>query len=100
MNDERLKMLIRHPSTFILGLTMAFAIGDEWIENNIVYGDITLTKYYLEKDVITAVRLSSEHHLKNFTTYNSLLYVATGGSIICWRRKPCRPSSTFGLVYL
>lgn len=83
MDGNKVKMLIKGgPSTFVLGLTYAFAMGDEWIKKNIVDKEDRFTK-----DRITSVVMNEGDYSSTFTTHSSKIVIATGGTIIFWDHK-------------
>lgn len=83
MDGNKVKMLIKGgPSTFVLGLTYAFTMGDEWIKKNI------LGKFdQFGRGKITRVVMDEEDYSSTFTTHSSKIIIATGGTMIFWDDK-------------
>jgi len=78
-NVRRVKSMLENPGTFILGLTIAFALGDNWIMENIAY-----TFFDEESRAIQNASMDIEYHSTSFTTNSSSIIVATAGTLICW----------------
>lgn len=82
-SDERVIAMIKNPPTFILGITLAFALGEKWIKRN-------FTENFMFQDIknkTTRIDLQMKYHSTTFTTKTSDIIIATAGSIICWAYK-------------
>lgn len=81
MSNEKLREMIQSEEGFLLGLSMAFKLGDEWILSNICdNGKIDEIKIWRGE-------LPLNCHLCHFTVPSSKLIISTGGTYIYIGRK-------------
>lgn len=76
---EKISSLITNPSSFFLGLTLAFSIGDEFVKS-------IIAPFPFSEEGIGYIRdLHEEYISSRFMCEGSGIYIITGGTIIFWR---------------
>jgi len=76
MNSKRVRTIIE--SDFVLGITIAFELGDDWIKENIS------SIASVEKGKVSRSVIPGHFRGKRIITFSSNLQIITGATIILW----------------
>lgn len=92
MNNKRIRMIIE--SDFVLGITIAFKLGDNWIRKNIA------STTNIEKDKASRSIIPMRFRGRTVTTSLSDLQIVTGATIIMWIPKANLAFGNYNVINL